>query len=438
MEKNIGQKIFQKYSTKLILGGNMLLSKHPDMILPKLWPTYYSKSKKSFVWDLEKKKYLDAICLVGQSTLGYANPIINRAVKEKISAGNITSLNSKEEVDLAKILVDAHPWAHMCKFAKSGGEANAIAIRIARAASKKDHVAICGYHGWHDWYLSVNLNSKKNNLDSHLFPGLEPIGVPKVLRKTVHPFTYGDFHSLEKIQKKYDLGVVKMEVARNTMPDIKFLKKVRDFCTRKKIILIFDECTSGFRRNFGGIHMNINIFPDIAMFGKALGNGYPITSVIGKADIMNKASKSFISSTLWSEGIGFSAAIATLKEMKRIKSWKKLIKNGKNINSKWIALAKKHSLSIKLFGIESISSFSLNKKKDLMYKTFITQELMKSNILGSNLIYCNIYHSNKLMEKYFNVLDRIFKKISDFESGENCMNYLNGPVCRKPFKRINS
>ena len=358
---NTGQKLYSK-AKKVILGGNMLLSKRPEMTLPNLWPSYYSKSKKIFVWDLDNKKYIDMICFVGQNILGYANQAVDKFVLKNAAKGNMTSLNCPEEVILAKKLIKLHPWAKMAKFARSGGEANALSIRIARAATKKDHIAICGYHGWHDWYLSVNL-SGKNKLNDHILPGLLPDGVPKNLKNTAHPFNYGDFKQLRKISKKYKLAAIKMEVGRNSLPNYNFLKKVRKFATQKNIVLIFDECTSGFRRNLGGLHMTQKVYPDMCMFGKALGNGYAITAVIGKRNIMNKAKNSFISSTFWTERIGFLAGIRTLDIMKKTKSWKKIINNGKYLSEKIKELAIKYKLKINVGGIESITYYSFNSKK---------------------------------------------------------------------------
>ena len=254
-----GQKLYSK-AKKIILGGNMLLSKRPELTLPNFWPTYYSKAKGIFVWDLDNRKYKDMICFVGQNILGYADKALDSFVLKKAAKGNMSSLNCPEEVELANQLIKLHPWSGMAKFARSGGEANAMAIRIARAASKKDHVAICGYHGWHDWYLSINLTGK-DELKNHLLPGLYPSGVPKSLKNTVHPFNYGDFNNLKKISKKYSLAAIKLEVGRSSLPDKKFLKKVRQFATKNKIILIFDECTSGFRRNLGGLHMTQKNLP---------------------------------------------------------------------------------------------------------------------------------------------------------------------------------
>jgi glutamate-1-semialdehyde 2,1-aminomutase len=433
---NKGQKLYKK-AKKIILGGNMLLSKRPEMFAPNIWPSYFSKSSGIKVWDMDKKKYTDMIFAVGQSTLGYCNKEIDKEVLKCIRSGNMTTLNCPEEVLLTKKLIKIHPWAGMAKYARSGGEANAIAIRIARAASSKDGVAICGYHGWHDWYLSVNLTGKEK-LAQHLLKGLDPIGVPKSLKNLVHPFKYGDIESLKKIIKKYSIGVIKMEVARGEKPNYEFLKAVRDIATKKKIVLVFDECTSGFRRNFGGLHMSIGIYPDIAMFGKALGNGYAITAVLGKKNIMQKAEKSFISSTFWTERIGFVAGLKTLEIMEKQKSWEILMKNGKYFNKKISELALKYNLKILISGIESITSFSFQSKYNLHYKTYITQEMLKKNYLASNLIFICTLHNKKIIDLYTQKLDPIFKKISFFEKKNiDVSPYIKSGVCHKTFQRLN-
>ena len=378
---NKGQKLYSK-AKKIILNGNMLLSKKPELTLPKYWPSYFKKTKNLHVWDLNNKKYIDMMCFVGQNILGYSNKIIDEYVTKFAKKGNMSTLNCPEEVELAQKLIDLHPWAGMAKFTRSGGEANAVSIRIARAATGKDHVAICGYHGWHDWYLSVNLKNK-NQLNDHLLPGLTPAGVPTQLKGTNHPFKYGDFEEIKRITKKYKLAAIKMEVGRGTLPDKKFLKKVRNLASKKKIILIFDECTSGFRRNLGGLHLKEKIYPDLCIYGKALGNGYAIAAVLGKKSIMKKAEKSFISSTFWTERIGFVAGIKTLEIMKNKKSWNQIIAAGKYINKKWLELARKYNIKISISGIESITSFnfisknnktsldvSLNTKKDFIYSNF--------------------------------------------------------------------
>ena len=366
MVMNTGAKLYKK-NKKKILGGNMLLSKNPEMILPDYWPAYYKKSNGINIWDLSNNKYLDMMCYVGQNTLGYNNSHVDKSVTDAIKSGNMTTLNSYEEIKLSELLIELHPWAQMAKFCRSGGEANALSIRIARAAAKTENIAICGYHGWHDWYLSVNLKNK-NNLNDHLLPGLVPLGVPKKLANTAFPFKYGDLKQLKELIKKKEIGIIKMEVGRSELPNIEFLKEVRNLATKNKIVLIFDECTSGFRRNLGGLHMTTGVYPDISMFGKALGNGYAITAVIGRGSIMSKANNSFISSTFWSERIGFVAALATINFMKKNKTWKLLISSGKYLNEKWKKLSQKYELPIKISGIESITQFNFNLKDDHYYK----------------------------------------------------------------------
>ena len=238
-----GQKLWKR-AKRVIPGGNMLLSKRAEMFLPDQWPAYFSKSKGCQVWDLDGNEYTDmSIMGIGTNILGYGHPEVDEAVKKTIETGNMTTLNCPEEVYLAEKLIELHPWADMARLARSGGEANAIAIRIARAASGKDGVAFCGYHGWHDWYLSANLGDKQN-LAGHLLPGLDPNGVPQNLRGTVFPFEYNNFEQLEKLVSTKDVGVIKMEVVRNREPEDNFLHKVRKLATDNNIVLIFDECTS--------------------------------------------------------------------------------------------------------------------------------------------------------------------------------------------------
>ncbi len=346
------------------------------------------------------------------------------------------TLNSSYEVLLAQKLIKLHPWSAKCTFARAGGEANAIAIRIARAFNNRDNIAVCGYHGWHDWYLSLNLE-RPDNLNTHLLKGLSTDGVPKKLKGLTSTFNYGDFEKLKKIHKKKNLSAVIMEVCRDTLPNKNFLNNVRKFTKKNGIVLIFDECTTGFRRCLGGIHKITNINPDLAMFGKALGNGYAITAVLGSKEIMDKANKSFISSTFWSEKIGFVAGITTLEEMEKIKSWKKIISLGKYINKEWLKLKNKYDLDFQIKGIESMTSFVF-KKNHLKYKTFISQEMLKNNILATNMIFLTTKHDKKKINKYLKILNIVFNKISFIEKNKlNINNFIEGPICHNTFKRLN-
>ena len=312
MKLNTGQKYWIR-AKSIIPGGSMLFSKNPDLQLPKLWPAYFKKAKASNLWDLDGKKYDDMYSMgIGTNTLGYSNKFVNKKVKNVVDDGNMSSLNSIDEILLAEKLIEMHPWANMVRYTRSGGEANSVAIRIARASSGKDKIAICGYHGWHDWYLSANL-ANKSNLNQHLLTNLNISGVPKKFKNTTFPFKFNNLKSLEKIIAKENIGAIKMEVHRLEKPNIKFLKKVREIATKKNIVLIFDECTSGFRETYGGIHLKYKIYPDIAIFGKALGNGYAINAIVGKREIMESCQSTFISSTFWTERVGSVAALENIK-----------------------------------------------------------------------------------------------------------------------------
>ena len=433
--KDKNQNLY-KQAKKIIPGGVMLFSKRPENHLPDKWPTYYKKAKGAYVWDLNNNKYLDMYFGVGQSLLGYANSSIDTAVNKSNKLGNITSLNSFYEVKLAKKLVQIHKWAGFVKFAKTGGEASAIGTRIARSISGNEKVAICGYHGWHDWYLAANLKSKKN-LNTHLLKGLESIGVPKSLKNTIYSFRMNHLNDLKKIKKIKRLAAIIMEVQREKEPNLNFLREIRSFCNQKKIILIFDECTSGFRETYGGIHKNYNITPDIALFGKCLGNGYPITAILGKKKYLNKASKSFISSTFWTENSGFVAALKTLEIMKKKKTYKKVKIIGKKIKSIWKKLASKYTLPIEIYGLDSIPSFKILSKDSAKYKTFITQEMLKNRILATNTIYISIAHKNEYLKEYTKILDKIFLKIKYCEDNKLSINkILKSKVSTSDFNRL--
>jgi len=435
-EIGTGQKLWKR-AKNVIPGGNMLLSKRAEMFLPDQWPAYYSKTKGCEVWDLDNNKYIDmSIMGIGTNTLGYGHEEVDDAVRQTVDAGNMSTFNCPEEVYLAEKLVEIHPWADMARFSRAGGEANAIAVRIARAYAKKNKVAICGYHGWHDWYLAANLGDD-NTLAGHLLPGLDPAGVPTDLKGSVLPFRYNQFNELEELVRNHDIGVIKMEVSRNKGPEDGFLEKVRALATKHNIVLIFDECTSGFRQTFGGVHKSFGVEPDLAVFGKALGNGYAITATIGRRDIMQAAQSTFISSSFWTERVGPTAALKTLEVMEREKSWEQISQTGKNIVEGWKKLAAKHDLPLVTNGLPAISSFRIDSPDMLSYKTLITQEMLAKGYLASNLIYTSLAHTPEIVEEYLHNLDDIFALIRKCEDGLDVSTLLKGPVCHAGFKRLN-
>jgi glutamate-1-semialdehyde 2,1-aminomutase len=431
-----GQKLWTR-AKHLIPGGNMLLSKRAEMFLPDKWPAYFSKAKGCTVWDLDGNEYTDmSIMGIGTNTLGYGHPEVDEAVKKVVEQGNMSTFNCPEEVYLAERLIELHPWADMVRLARTGGEANAISIRIARAATGKDKVAFCGYHGWHDWYLSANLGDE-STLDGHLLPGLEPKGVPQILKGTMLPFNYNNIGELEAIVANHDIGVIKMEVSRNVEPKGGFLESVRKIATDNNIVLIFDECTSGFRETFGGLHKKYGVDPDMAIFGKALGNGYAITAVIGKREVMEATQSTFISSTFWTERIGPTAALKTLDVMEREKSWVQITEVGKQIRNRWEKLAAKYNIPIEISGLPALVNFNIPVDNWLKYKTLITQEMLKKNYLTSNIVFVCTEHTNEIVDDYFELLEPIFNTINECENGKNIGDLLDAPECHSGFKRLN-
>lgn len=409
MNKN---KTLWKKSKKIILKGNSLFSKNPENYAED-WPAYFEKAKGCQIWSIDGKKYTDFSYMgIGTNILGYSNSEIDSYVSKVINKGTMSTLNCVEEVSLAEKLIKMHNWSAMCKFTRTGAEASAVAIRIGRIFSKKNKIAICGYHGWHDWYLSVNLKEKKE-LDTHLIKNLNVDGVDKNLRNSSVSFKHNDLDSFKKMVKRNnDIGVVIMEVERFEEVDKKFLQYIRNYTKKKQITLIFDECTSGFRQTFGGLHLKYNINPDICILGKALGNGYPINAVVGKKQVMSRAEKSFISSTFWSDRVGPAAALKTLEIMEKERSWVRLKKLGAFFKNRFKLILSKHNIEGDIIGNGSLLQFKLKNISDEDLKKYLASEMLKHNILASNVIYLSVAHNEKLLEKYFKHLDRILFKLS--------------------------
>ena len=421
---------------KLIPGGTQLLSKRSEMFLPNQWPSYYQKAKGVEIWDLNNNKFIDmSIMGVGTCTLGYADEDVNKAVKNVIDNGSMSTLNTPEEVELAELLLKLHPWAKAVRYARTGGEAMSIAVRIGRAFTKKEKVAVCGYHGWHDWYLASNL-ADNSNLDGHLMKGLDPSGVPRCLLKTSFPFEYNNIEKLKTIVEENDIGVIVVEPFRHQEPKNDFLKKIRDISYDIGAILVFDEITMGWRLNVGGCHLIFDVDPDIMVVGKSISNGYPMAAVVGTDGVMDAAQSSFISSTYWTERIGPTAAIATINKMIKEDVPSYLDKIGKYITEGWRSLASKHNLDISILPPNALTTFSFNYENTQEIKTLFTQEMLKRGFLATSSVYVSNSHAKEIVEKYLNNVDDVFKLISYAIIENKVSNLLNGPIAHSGFQRL--
>jgi glutamate-1-semialdehyde 2,1-aminomutase len=428
----------QKRAAERIPGMTQLLSKRPDQFSFGVWPGYFSKAKGAEVWDLDGNNYIDmSIGGIGANVLGYADPDVDEAVKNAIESGNSSSLNCPEEVELADLLCEIHPWAEMVRYARTGGEAMAISVRIARAYTEKDKIAFCGYHGWHDWYLSANLGTE-NALGEHLLSGLSPQGVPKGLTGTAFPFKYNKFDELETLISKHkdNLAAIVMEPIRNTWPEPGFLEGVRKIANETGTVFIVDEISSGFRMNSGGAHLILNIEPDIAVFSKALGNGYPIAAVIGRAKIMEAAQNTFISSTNWTERIGPTAALATILKYRQLNASEHLMEIGKLVQEGWRAAGEKNGLRISITGIPPLSHFGFQEGDNQTLKAYFVQSMLERRFLASTLFYAMYAHQRSHVESYLEAVNEVFADIAKLTKKGKIEKHLRGKPANAGFGRL--
>lgn len=434
---NSGTVLWER-AKKIIPGGNCILSKRSERYLPGEWPAYYAKAKGCEVWDLDGNHYFDFAQMgVGACSLGYADPDVDAAVKAAIDAGSMCTLNTPDEVLLAEKLIELHPWAEMARFSRTGGEACAIAVRIARAASGKPIVAFCGYHGWHDWYLAANL-ADKNSLDGQLLPGLEPNGVPRSLSGSALGFHYNSLQELEQIIADHpgQVGVIMMEPLRGSHPEPGFLEGVRAIADRIGAVLIFDEVTSAFRVNLGGIHKTLGVEPDLAIFGKALGNGYPISAVIGRRSVMDHAQDSFISSTLWSERTGFAAALASIAKMEREPVQEQLVHYGERVNAGWRQLASSHGIQIGISGVPPLTSLSFKVQSPLEVQTLYAQEMLGRGFLLGAAVYTTYAYSDAIVDQFIENSDAVWALLKRAIDSGDVSAFVRGGIASPGFSRL--
>ncbi len=427
------------YAKKRIPGGTQLLSKRPEMMAPDLWPAYFTKAKGCEVWDLDNKHYYDmATNGIGSCSLGFADPDVSAAVKKRIDDGSMCTLNPPEEVELADVLCEIHPWAEQARFARCGGETCAVAVRIARATTKRSIVAICGYHGWQDWYLACNLGGSEA-LNGHLLPGLDPLGVPRELHGTALTFRFNNRVELDKIIADHgsDLAAVIMEPSRNKDPEPGFLQYVKDSAHRTGALLIFDEITIGWRYCLGGSHLKLGVNPDMAVFAKALGNGHPMGAIIGTKAAMEGANTSFISSTYWTESVGPVAALATIKKMRQVDLPAHVEKIGLLVLYYWKTAAAKYDLPVNTDDCyPCLAHFKFVHPMSEELRTLYTQLMLDRGFLAGTGIYPTLAHTEKIIALYGNAIDEVFAIIAAALKKGNVKDLLQGPMAHSGFKRL--
>lgn len=410
---NKGPALYRR-AKELIPGGTQLLSKRPELFAPNIWPAYYSRAKGCQVWDLDEKKYVDmSIMAVGACILGYADDEVDAAVINSIQKGVNSTLNCPEEVELAEALIDLHPWFDMVRYARSGGEALSIAVRIARAKTKRDIVLFSGYHGWTDWYLAANL-ADESGLDGQLMPGLEPNGVPRGLKGTAIPFNFNDIDSLRETIRGQEsqIAAIIIEPARGEEAPSEYLKTLRDISSEIGAVLIYDEITSAYRMCVGGIHRRYGIYPDMAVFAKSMANGYAMSAILGTEEVMQAAQTTFISSTNWTDRVGPSAALATLKKYQETETDKHIIKVGSRVQQIWRDAALKSEIQINVTGLPTLCSFSFNAINAMELNTRFVIEMLKRGFLGFRQFKPSLSHTNAELLRYSKAVEEVFNLLS--------------------------
>lgn len=392
-------------ANQIIPGGNHLFSKTPDRYCPGAWPAYYKRAQGITIETPNGAKFKDfSVMGAGNSTLGYGDPDVDNAVHDAVFRGNVSTLNCEEEVALAEVMLKINPKMSMVRFGRSGNDACQIALRIAREYSGKRQFAICGYHGWE-------------------------IGHPPQLDPECVPFEYGDIDAADHVFTD-DLACVMMEPVRNKPCDLEFLRKIAVKCADNDIPLIFDEIASGFRANFGGYHQTIGVYPDIVLYGKAMGNGYAISAVVGEEEIMNASLKTFISSMFWSERIGYAAGMATLEKMDRKHVQEQISLTGLEAKMIWATAAEEAGLGIEISGLDALATFNFMEDPDRVKVTTFTQEMLKRGYLASNQFYPSICHTSKEVDLYAEHVRAVFEDIATGKAK------LEGQPARPGFKRL--
>jgi glutamate-1-semialdehyde 2,1-aminomutase len=369
---------------QLIPGWTQLISRRASQFAQGVSPIYAQKAKGSRFIDVDGNQFIDWVNAVSAVILGHADEVVDRAVKAQIDRGSIYTLNSPLEIELAEELIDTIPSAEMVRYAKGGGEACAVAARIARGTTGRDKILFCGYHGWHDWYQAANFMADPES-GEFPFAGIEPIGVPRALEGTVIPFRDGDLEMLEGLlnQHQGEVAAVMMEPARSKLPEPGYLEKIKELAQAHGAVLIFDEVSCGWRLRRGGVQQEVGVTPDLTVVAKSMSNGYPMGAVVGSRPVMEPAAQMFISSSYWSDNIGLIAALTTIRELKRRDSEQRFREIGDALRAALIEAMDEVGIAGSCVGFQTSPAIALDlPDEDLGRKvsTLFVQEMARRGI----------------------------------------------------------
>jgi len=437
--ETVDEQALYLQAKEMMPGGVQLLSKRPEMHAPEVWPPYFREARGCEVVTHDGRHLLDFTTNgIGSCLLGYAHPEVTEAVLRRVRLGAMSSLNPPEEVELAQRLIELHPWADNVRFGRMGGEAMAMAVRMARAATGRDKIAFCGYHGWHDWYLAANIQSGQA-LSGHLLPGLQPNGVPRVLGGSAIPFNYNDLDGLKEIVREHgdDLAAIVMEPLRSYLPEAGFFEGVRALCDASGARLVLDEVTAGFRFGPGGAHLKLGVNPDLAIFAKTIGNGHPMAAVIGRSETMQAAQESFISSTYWTESVGPVAALATLKVMQQTDVSGYVTEIGEQVRSGLEKLATDTGAPLRVGGFAPLMKLYFEHPQGSELMTLFTVKMLEHGFLAGGGFYPTLAHRQDHVAAFLKAAQEVLCELADVITRDKIAQTLITPVKHGGFARLN-
>jgi len=429
-----------KRAGELIPGWTQLISRRADQFANGVSPIYAQRAKGSRFIDVDENEYIDWVNAVGAVILGHADEVVDNAVKEQIDRGSIYTLNSPLEIELAEELCKTLPSAEMVRYTKGGGEACAVAARIARGATGRDIILFCGYHGWHDWYQAANFGVDPES-GEYPFAGIEPIGVPKALANTVIPFRYGDLAMLETLLNEHhdNVAAIMMEPARSELPALGYLEGVKALAQAHNVLLIFDEVSCGWRQSIGGIQKVVGVTPDMTVVAKAMSNGYPMGAVVGSRAAMDAAKTMFISSSYWSDNIGLVASLTTIRELKRRDSETRFREIGEKLRSVLNQAITAVGLQGACVGLHSNPAVSLQAPAGVdprKLSTLFIQEMARRGVHTYMSFKATLAHTEQDIEQTANAAYGALSVIKSGLDNENLDGLLMADLKKEPFRRL--
>ena len=425
---------------ELIPGWTQLISRRADQFARGVSPVYAQRAKGSRFIDVDENEYIDWVNAVGAVILGHADEVVDGAVKEQIDRGSLYTLNSPLELELAEELCATLPSAEMVRYTKGGGEACAVATRIARGTTGRDKILICGYHGWHDWYQAANFGVDPES-GEYPFAGIEPIGVPKALAGTVIPFSYGNLTQLAELLEQHggEVAAIMMEPARSTLPPADYLAGVQALARAHNVILIFDEVSCGWRQAIGGIQSIVGVTPDMTVVAKAMSNGYPMGAVVGARAVMEPAARMFISSSYWSDNIGLVASLTTIRELKRRDAETRFREIGEKLRLALNAAMTDVGLPGRCIGLHSNPMVNIEVPAGIdarKVSTLFIQEMARRGIHTYMSFKATLAHTDADIEQTAAAARAAFAIIKSGLENDALDRLLVADVSKEPFRRL--